>query len=534
MTLYDAYGRPVDHSALTRAHAGPSLTGVRALYTTHPASGLTPQRLASILREAEVPGHGSAERYLELAETMEERDLHYAGVLQTRRRQVAQIGVTVEPASDARADVRDADFVRSWFEREEVEDELVDMMDALGKSFSVAEIVWEHSARQWMPRRLVHRLPQWFDYDAETGTELRQRTDAGGWEPIAPWKFVVHTARAKSGLPIRGGLARIAAWAWLFKSLTWRDWVRFAEAYGQPIRIGRYHPTATRADKDTLTRAVRDVAADAAAILPDGMQIEFVGDTTVRGRSEIYRDLVTYIDAQISVAVLGQTLTTQAGAAGSYALGQVHNMVRADIERSDALQLAATLRRDLVRPMVELNYGPRPQLPRVVIRREDPRDMKMIVDAVERLTPLGLTIRTDDVRALLGFEAPKPQDDVLAPSAERDPDETPPEPSAPAAARDAERAEIAARHDAPNAADDWEKGLDALLDSAADPDRIEPVATDLAGAFLSAVQSDPDVASARLAERYPDIDARGLEQLLGRVIFLARTWGQLAADDEDA
>ena len=215
---------------------------------------------------------------------MEERDLHYAGVLQTRRRQVAQIGVTVEPASDARDDVRDADLVRAWFEREEVEDELVDLLDALGKSFSVAEIVWEHSARQWMPRRLIHRLPQWFDYDPETGIELRQRTDAGGWEPLAPWKFVVHQARVKSGLPIRGGLARIAAWAWLFKSLTWRDWVRFAEAYGQPIRIGRYHPTATRADKDTLTRAVRDVAADAAAILPDGMQIEF--------------------------AVLGQTLTT--------------------------------------------------------------------------------------------------------------------------------------------------------------------------------------------------------------------------------
>lgn len=319
------------------------------------------------------------------------------------------------------------------------------------------------------------------------------------------------------------GLARIAAWAWLFKSLTWRDWVRFAEAYGQPIRIGRYHPTATRADKDTLTRAVRDVAADAAAILPDGMQIEFVGDNTVRGRSEIYRDLVTYIDSQISVAVLGQTLTTQEGTSGSYALGQVHNLVRADIEHSDALQLAATLRRDLVRPMVELNHGARPQLPRVVIRREDPRDVKMIVDAVERLAPLGLTIRTDDVRALLGFEAPGPKDDVLAPSAERDPAETPPEPPAPAAARDAERAEIAARHDA-----DWEKGLDAALDAL--DDQLDPIAEALAAPLLAVARDQPDRLRNRLAELYPALNGQPLEDVLARVIFVAELWGRFSSD----
>ena len=62
-------------SALTRERTAPSIAGVRNILTTHPASGITPERLAAFLREAEQPA--GAARYLELAEEMEERDLHY-------------------------------------------------------------------------------------------------------------------------------------------------------------------------------------------------------------------------------------------------------------------------------------------------------------------------------------------------------------------------------------------------------------------------------------------------------------------------
>ena len=38
---------------------------------------------------------------------------------------------------------------------------------------------------------------------------------------------------------------------------------------------------------------MRNVAADAAAIIPEGMNIEFVDDTTVRGRAEVFREFVS-------------------------------------------------------------------------------------------------------------------------------------------------------------------------------------------------------------------------------------------------
>ena len=412
--ILDHRGEPIRRNVLTDEIAGPTITGVRSIWSGQHIRDLTPARLAAILRESEVPGDGAAESYLALAELMEERDLHYLGCLQTRKRQVGQIDVTIEPTSDAAEDVRDADLAREAVERAVGEDERIDLLDAIGKSYSVAEIIWETSERQWMPRRLEWRLPQWFDFDRMSGRRLQRRGDDGAWVPLEPWKFVTHIVQAKAGLPIRGGLARIAAWSWMFKSYTLRDWVRFVEAYGQPLRLGKYDKASTPDDKAVLFKAVRQIGADMAAIVPEEMSIEFPGWTSVQGRSDLYKSMVGYIDAQISIAVLGQTLTTQPGDSGSYALGAVHNLVREDIERSDGRQLAETLRRDLVIPVVTLNHGPRRRYPTVSIRRVASPDLKLLAEALAKLVPLGLRVRSDQVRTWFDLEAPATDDEVLA------------------------------------------------------------------------------------------------------------------------
>lgn len=85
-TLYDAQGRPIPTKDLREEIAGPSVTGVRSVLSGHPAQGLTPERLASLLMASE---QGDEQAYLELAEEMEEKDLHYRSVLATRKIQVS-------------------------------------------------------------------------------------------------------------------------------------------------------------------------------------------------------------------------------------------------------------------------------------------------------------------------------------------------------------------------------------------------------------------------------------------------------------
>src|SRR3984885_1010273 len=109
MILYDAFGREVEVARLREEQAAPTISGIRNIYSSmHPSVGLTPERLTQILREAEF---GDPFLYLELAEEMEEKDLHYLAVLGTRKESIAQLDLVVRPASSEREDIRIADMV---------------------------------------------------------------------------------------------------------------------------------------------------------------------------------------------------------------------------------------------------------------------------------------------------------------------------------------------------------------------------------------------------------------------------------------
>ena len=86
-------GRPIEKKLLSQEAAAPTISGVRRVHEERVATGLTPERLGSLLRDAAI---GQPRAYLTLAEEMEERYLHYASQLQTRRLAIESVDVTVE------------------------------------------------------------------------------------------------------------------------------------------------------------------------------------------------------------------------------------------------------------------------------------------------------------------------------------------------------------------------------------------------------------------------------------------------------
>lgn len=410
--LVDEYGRAVDTGALRREVAAASLNSVRSPIGGYPGDGLNPVRLANILREADM---GDPIRYLDLAETIEERNPHYAGVLGTRRRAVSQIEITVEAASDAAADVAIADMVRDWLKRDELAEEVFHILDAVGKGYSFTEIVWDFSEGQWMPSRLENRDPRWFRFDRR---DLRTPTmlgDTGREEPLPGFKFIHPRIMAKSGLPLRGGIARLAAWNWMFKAFSERDWAIFTQTYGQPVRVGKYGPGASEAEKATLMRAVSNIAGDMAAIVPESMLIEFVESKSVGASSDLYLKRADWLDQQMSKAVLGQTATTDA-VTGGLGSGKEHREVQEDIERADCKALAATLNRDLIRAWVQLERGPQKRYPRLVIARPEKEDLAAFSAAIGPMIDRGLRVRQKEVREKFGVSEPEAGDELMAPS----------------------------------------------------------------------------------------------------------------------
>lgn len=408
--ILDRYGRPIQYDKLTEELAGARTTGIRQVWHQSVASGLTPHRLANILQAA---AEGSAHDYLTLAEEMEERDLHYASVLGTRKLAVSGLNIRVEAATDDAEDVRRADALTEVVTSPDFGELQADLTDALGKGYAVSEIVWDRSGKTWNPARFESRDPRFFQFDRRTGRELRLLDDDNVFDglPLEPYKFIVHLPRIRSGLPIRGGLARLGAVGYMCKAWTWKDWMGFADIFGMPMRVGRYGPGASKDDIQTLMSAVANLGSDAAAVIPDSMRIDFTQSANVAGAGDFFKGLAEWWDKQISKAVIGQTMSSDDGS--SQAQAKVHNEVRLDLLQADAKAESNTLNRHFVRPWCDLNFAPGRAYPKLIIDVPQPEDTKLLVEALTALVPLGLRVEQSVIRDRLNIPEPAKDAELL-------------------------------------------------------------------------------------------------------------------------
>ncbi|HCD5722279.1 TPA: DUF935 domain-containing protein [Citrobacter freundii] len=404
----------VNDTDITEAEArGRSMSVRRPSSGVSVASTLSPSRLAGILRNA---SDGNARDYFILAEEMEERDLHYASVLRTRKLTVAGIVPTVVAASDDDSDVQLADAVRHLMEQPQVPELLFDLLDGLGKGVCVCEILWNTRDAMWKPRDYEWVDQRFLKPDLDTLREFRLITEKEPveGEPLNPGKYIVHQPRLKSGLPLRNGLARLVAVMYMLKSFTVRDWWAFGEKFGLPMIVGRYGNNASPEQIRTLIDAIATLASDAGCAIPESMKLDMVETASRTGGGALFKEMADWCDAQTSKAVLGQTMTTDDGS--SRAQADVHDRVRMDIARWDARQLADTLNEFLVRPFIQFNYGPQENYPRIELRLSEPEDLKAFVDALTPLIDRGMKVQESEIRDKFGLAEPEAGATVLAPS----------------------------------------------------------------------------------------------------------------------
>lgn len=412
-TLYDAAGRPIEESLLREEISAP-VDYVRPIWTDTAADKLTPDNLARILQLAR---EGDAHEFLTLADDMEEREPHYGSVLRTRKLAVSGIEAQVKPADskDSNA-VKIAEAVEALIQEPEFGDLVADLLDALGKGYSVCEIIWDRSGNVWRPEKYKWRDPRFFRFDILDHEKLKLLDEENMLTGIdlPAYKFIVHYPHLKSGLKISSGLARLAAVSYMCKAYTIKDMMRFVEVFGMPLRIGKYKAGANKGDIDTLRRAVVNLGYDAAAVIPESMSVEFV-KTEAGGSSNSnpFIDIAGWLDSQVSKGVLGQTMTTDNGSSRSQA--EVHDEVRQDIKTDDARKLANTINRELIEPFVILNFGHQEKYPKVYFPVEDSADIEALSKALSVLVPQGLKVSQSWVRSQIGAPAPDEEDEILAP-----------------------------------------------------------------------------------------------------------------------
>jgi len=387
-----------------------NIMGIRQPWdSSQVASALNPGKLAALITNA---SNGETHDYLTLAEEMEERDLHYRSVLATRKHSIEAITPVIEASSDDKKDIEIAEDIRRTILEKPAFDLLIkNALDGLGKGYSVSEIIWETTASKWRPVEYKHRDPRWFEYDRSTGRKLLLRTESG-YSELSKFKYVIHEPHLKSGLPIRGGLALAVSYYFLIKSYDLAGWAAFCEVYGYPIRLGKYDGRkGSKKDIEVLKSAVRNLGRDVGAVIPKSMEIEIINGNQ-KGNVDLFERLANWVDKQVSKAVLGQTMSTDAE--GGQYKGDLHNEVRQEIRESDATQLAATLNRDLIKPYIDLNYGIQEHYPLLKIPVPRPENIPGLVESLEKLVPLGFKVGTDQLYSKLGLKRPDEKAELLS------------------------------------------------------------------------------------------------------------------------
>lgn len=523
MAILDQFGNPIESAQLQEPQTA-RLATLRHEYDNHPSRGLTPAKLARILQSAE---QGDLTAQHELFADMEEKDGHLFSVMDQRRSAVKRLDWDVVPPEGASAsEIKDAEWAKAQLQGlEDFDDVLFDMTDAIGHGFAALEMTWGRVDGVMRPTKIEHKPQGWFKLASNpdiSRNELRLRDNTADGAALWPFGWLLHQHRARSGYISRSGLYRVMAWPFLFKNYAIRDLAEFLEIYGLPLRLGTYNPSATKEDKATLLRAVVNIGHDAAAIIPQGMMIDF--KDAAKGDNKSFDAMISLMERIQSKVALGGTLTSGEGMNGTQALGKVHQDIALHLRDSDAKQLANTISRQLIYPLLAINKGvtdPR-RAPRLVFDTQEPEDLKLMSEALPELANIGMQIPVSWAHAKLKIPLATKGEAVLA--------GTPPAAPLPplGEGRDGGKPNNPASKAALKATlpgtdpDELDDLADAMLDDWEEVmgDTMQPI--NLALATASSLAEFRDMLDGTLAQA----DPAKLAELLARGQFAARIWGQ--------
>lgn len=412
--LFDQFGRPIARPEKRPERRPLAAAPLRDAFRDYVADGLTPERLAAVLKEADA---GNLTRQAELFDQIEERDGHIIGEMSKRRNVILDADFTLSPASEDPRDVAVYEDVKKmmegitdWPETQEC------MQDAVGKGFAAVELDWDISEGQAMVQKFDFIEQKRFLFCDQAGLlssipRLVTDDDPMGVD-IPAWRTMMHRYGGKSGNTVRAGLYRICTWWYLFKNYAIKDWVIFCEVYGMPLRLGKYDTGASTDDKKALEIAVRTLGHDAAGIISKSTEIEFVTGNNGSASGDLYKDLAGFGNKEISKAILGGTLTADVDGKGSYAASNTHNDVRHDLINADARSLATTIRNQFLRPYVGFNYGWDTPVP-LYTGKFKKEDLKAHAELVDKFADR-MEIPVSYVRKKFNIPAPEKGEETLA------------------------------------------------------------------------------------------------------------------------
>ena len=201
-----------------------------------------------------------------------------------------------------------------------------------------------------------------------------------------------------------GVLATCAPYA-LYKRGNLGDWAQFCQVFGMPIREYTY----SAGDEDARKRLLDDArkqGVNAVYIHPEGSAMTLHEAQGKSGTNDLYERFTNNCNDEMSIAVLGNTLTTKSDTNGTQALGTVQAKEQMKITEDDVQFILDLLNYDMTDIFASL--GVNTEGGEFVRVEQKYQDKQVQINVVSKLKDMGLPMSDDYLYQT--FDVEKPED----------------------------------------------------------------------------------------------------------------------------
>ena len=217
----------------------------------------------------------------------------------------------------------------------------------------------------------------------------------------------------------RGVGARDVCWyIWLLKQEVLQNAAAYVERYALGIRVG-YYPAGNDAAKSEMMTILQNLVNDNSVVLPRISPTESMYEIDIKdangGRAQIFMDLVNWLSGKLKEAILGQSLSSEAGGTGmGSGVADLHADTLSRVIRYHADCLAESLTTDLVRIIAGMLGASEEDARRIrfVFAPERPNPKERL-EAIQTVISMGGRVSEREVRDLLGLSDPEDGESVL-------------------------------------------------------------------------------------------------------------------------
>jgi phage gp29-like protein len=246
------------------------------------------------------------------------------------------------------------------------------------------------------------------------GSMIVPGLDPANFTRMSVDRFVRWYWRSEYGNPLGLSILRPAYAAYFFKQHVIKQWARYMAKYGLPgVRV-TVPKASTKEQIDEAVEWARRYQTDLAMVLREGTSIIVDAPNTTATMN--FEAGVQHANKEIAHACLLPSTLLDTTDQGSYALAKAQRSTFTWVlDNIGALLSEEVMGEQVIRPLIDTNFGPQYECPRFVFKDYSQPDLESIARMVDILVKAGMSVSESWAREAIGMPEVKDAADRLRP-----------------------------------------------------------------------------------------------------------------------